>query len=174
MLPRHNAETYQCNELTRNPSKNARPQSSQLGEPLWIDPGLKRRTGARELISTFIFPHIFASEEKATTTLTAAVVWKLTDSDDTLLMVVVVVVVVTLKPSQCPATCCSSSCAMLHLLTAPVTVYCCHTLPAQDPSLSPSWDLVDRRTRNRPCFTALGKAGVGPYRMAPRAHLTGL
>ena len=33
--------TYQGNELTRNPSENACPQSSQLAEPPWIDPGLK-------------------------------------------------------------------------------------------------------------------------------------
>ena len=30
---------------------NIRPQSSQLAEPLWTDPGLKSGTGVRELIS---------------------------------------------------------------------------------------------------------------------------
>ena len=37
------------NELTRNPSGNTPPQSSQLAEPLWSDPGLKNdaRTNLR-------------------------------------------------------------------------------------------------------------------------------
>ena len=30
--------TNQRNELARNGSRNDRPQSSQLGEPLWTDP----------------------------------------------------------------------------------------------------------------------------------------
>ena len=50
MLSRYE-ETYHGNEFTRNSSGNARPQSSQLTEPLWSDPGLKIRTGVRELIS---------------------------------------------------------------------------------------------------------------------------
>ena len=41
MLFRHSAGTYQGNELTCNSSGKASPQSSQLAEPLWIDPGLK-------------------------------------------------------------------------------------------------------------------------------------
>ena len=41
VLSRHSMGTYQGNELTRNPSENACPQSSQLAEPPWIDPGLK-------------------------------------------------------------------------------------------------------------------------------------
>ena len=45
-------EIYQENELTRNSSGNTRPQSSQLAEPLWIDPGLKSGISVRELIST--------------------------------------------------------------------------------------------------------------------------
>ena len=40
------------NELTRNLSGNTRPQSSQLTEPLWTDPGLKSGNSVRELIST--------------------------------------------------------------------------------------------------------------------------
>ena len=44
--------TYQRNELTKNLSLNARPQSSQLAEPLWTDPGLKCAIGVRELISS--------------------------------------------------------------------------------------------------------------------------
>ena len=40
------------NELTRNSSGNARSQSSQLAEPLWIDPGLKSGFSVHELIST--------------------------------------------------------------------------------------------------------------------------
>ena len=33
--------TLSGNELTLNLSWNIRPQSSQLAEPLWIDPGIK-------------------------------------------------------------------------------------------------------------------------------------
>ena len=33
-------------------SGNTRPQSSQLAEPLWTDPGLKSGISVRELIST--------------------------------------------------------------------------------------------------------------------------
>ena len=39
-------------KFTRNSSGNARPQSSQLAEPLWADPGLKSGIGARQLTST--------------------------------------------------------------------------------------------------------------------------
>ena len=39
-------------ELTRNLSGNTRPQSSQLTEPLWTDPGLKSGNCVRQLIST--------------------------------------------------------------------------------------------------------------------------
>ena len=39
------------NELTHNLSGNA-PLQSQLAEPLWTDPGLKRGIHLRELIST--------------------------------------------------------------------------------------------------------------------------
>ena len=39
-------------ELTRNLSGNIRPQSSQLAEPLWTDPGIKSRISVRKLIST--------------------------------------------------------------------------------------------------------------------------
>ena len=77
MLPRHSVGTYQGNELTRKMSGNARPQSSQLVEPLWTDPGLKRRNGARELIFTLkkkklgrgmihrTYPKVFALEKEA-------------------------------------------------------------------------------------------------------------
>ena len=45
--------TYQETiELTRNSSGRTRPQSSQLAEPLWTDPGLKNGISVRELIST--------------------------------------------------------------------------------------------------------------------------
>ena len=37
-LFRRSVVTHQGNELTRNSSENARPQSSQLAEPLWTDP----------------------------------------------------------------------------------------------------------------------------------------
>ena len=33
--------TYQENDLTRNLSGHVRPQSSQLAEPLWTDPGVE-------------------------------------------------------------------------------------------------------------------------------------
>ena len=44
--------THQRNELTRNSSRNARPHSSKLAEPLSTDPGLKSEITLRELIST--------------------------------------------------------------------------------------------------------------------------
>ena len=47
MLSRHRVGTYHGNELTRNSSKNACPQSFQLAEPLWADPGMKRDRFAR-------------------------------------------------------------------------------------------------------------------------------
>ena len=56
MLSRYSGGTFQGNELTRNWSGNARPQSSQLAKPLWTVPGLKKKSGGigvRELISTF-------------------------------------------------------------------------------------------------------------------------
>ena len=40
------------NELTRNSSGNTWSQSSQLAEPLWTNPGLKRGISVRKLIST--------------------------------------------------------------------------------------------------------------------------
>ena len=52
MLSRHSVGTYQENEFTHNSSRNARPQSSQLAEPLWTDPGLQSGTGGHKLIST--------------------------------------------------------------------------------------------------------------------------
>ena len=39
------------NELARNLSGNIRPQSSQLAEPLWTDPGIKSGISVHELIS---------------------------------------------------------------------------------------------------------------------------
>ena len=47
------------NELTRNLSRNIRPQSSQLAEALWTDPGIKSGISARELTSTSIFFFFF-------------------------------------------------------------------------------------------------------------------
>ena len=43
----------QGNKLTRSWSGSARPQLSQLTEPLWIDPGLKSGIEVRELITTY-------------------------------------------------------------------------------------------------------------------------
>ena len=40
------------NELTRNLSGNIQPQSSQLAEPLWTDPSIKRGSCVYQLIST--------------------------------------------------------------------------------------------------------------------------
>ena len=51
-LPRHNMGTYQGLELTGNTSGNTRPQSSQLAEPLWTDPGIKNGISVREQISS--------------------------------------------------------------------------------------------------------------------------
>ena len=48
MLSRHSVETNQGNELTRNSSGNARPQSTQLAESLWTEPNLKGGTGGCE------------------------------------------------------------------------------------------------------------------------------
>lgn len=36
-LSRHSVGSYQGNELSRNSSRNAHPQSSQVAEPLWTD-----------------------------------------------------------------------------------------------------------------------------------------
>ena len=44
-------EASQGNKLTRNSSGNAQPQSSQLAEPLWTDPGIKSGIGVHEPIS---------------------------------------------------------------------------------------------------------------------------
>ena len=52
MLSRHSLGTYQENDPTRTSSGNARPQSFQLAEPLWTNPGSKSGIGGRELIST--------------------------------------------------------------------------------------------------------------------------
>ena len=52
LLCRHSAGTYQENELTRNLSEDTRPQSSQLAEQLWTNPGLKSGISVRELICT--------------------------------------------------------------------------------------------------------------------------
>ena len=51
MLPRHSVRAFKAIEPTGNSSGNAHLKSSQLAEPLWIDPGLKSETGVRELIS---------------------------------------------------------------------------------------------------------------------------
>ena len=50
-LSRHSVGTYQENELTRNSSRNTQPESSQVAEPLWTDPGSKSEISVRELIS---------------------------------------------------------------------------------------------------------------------------
>ena len=49
LLSKHGVGTY---PETRNLLGNIRPQSSQLAEPLWADPGIKSTISVRELIST--------------------------------------------------------------------------------------------------------------------------
>ena len=81
-LSRHSVETYTGSELTSNLSGNIQPQSSQLAEPLWTDPGLKSEISVRELISATEknkikkrwrgmngrkFSKVLAREEKAVT-----------------------------------------------------------------------------------------------------------
>ena len=50
VLFRHSVGTYLGNELTRKSPGNTWPQSSQLAETLWTDPGLKNGIVVRELI----------------------------------------------------------------------------------------------------------------------------
>ena len=45
------------NEFTNKLSRNIRPQSSRLAEPLWTDSGVKNGTSVRELISTHTHTH---------------------------------------------------------------------------------------------------------------------
>ena len=45
-------ENLSGNELSLNAPGNIPPQSSQLAEPLWTDPGIKSDISVRELIST--------------------------------------------------------------------------------------------------------------------------
>ena len=52
LLSNYSVGTYQENDLARHSSGNVHPRSSQLTEPLWTGPWPKRRTDARELIST--------------------------------------------------------------------------------------------------------------------------
>ena len=52
MLSRHSVGTCQGNKLTCSSSGNTQPQSSQLAEPLWTDPGIKSGICVRKLIST--------------------------------------------------------------------------------------------------------------------------
>ena len=65
------------NELTCSLSGNIQPQSSQLAEPLWTDPGIENGISVHELISiskkkrqekSEYSPQILTNEEKATTT----------------------------------------------------------------------------------------------------------
>ena len=58
-LLRHDVETCQGNELLRNSSWNARPQSFQLSELLWTDP---LRPGKEELMRGGCF--LFKEEEE--------------------------------------------------------------------------------------------------------------
>ena len=51
-IGRTTIQSLQMKTLTHFLSFYARLQSSQLAEPLWIDPGLKSGTGVRELIPT--------------------------------------------------------------------------------------------------------------------------
>ena len=52
-LCRYSVGTYpETSSHVRNLLGNIRPQSCQLAEPLWTDPGIKRGISVRELIST--------------------------------------------------------------------------------------------------------------------------
>ena len=51
-LSRQSVGKLSGNEFIRNSSGNTQSQSSQLAEPLWLDPGLKCGISLRELIST--------------------------------------------------------------------------------------------------------------------------
>ena len=54
-IPTYSVRNCLENELTRNSSGNARPQSSHFAEPLWTNHGLKSvKSGisARDLVST--------------------------------------------------------------------------------------------------------------------------
>ena len=51
-LSRHSVGTYQETSSHATRRGNTQPQSSQLAEPLWTDPGLKNGISIRELIST--------------------------------------------------------------------------------------------------------------------------
>ena len=78
------------NELTRSSSGNIQPQSSQLAEHLWTDPGLKsgikcartilhfkkkkRKAGGEWMVQNY--PKILTGEDKATTT-AWLVMWRL-------------------------------------------------------------------------------------------------
>ena len=74
-LSRYSVEIYQATNSHATRQGNSRPQSSQLAEPLWTDPGLKSEISVRELISIQkkkkcrrgsnapTFPQIFGSEE---------------------------------------------------------------------------------------------------------------
>ena len=81
-LSGHSVGTLSGNELTCNSSGNTQSQSSQLAEPLWTNPGVKRGISVRKLISnkkkerkkaqagnelSNILPGVFARGEKATT-----------------------------------------------------------------------------------------------------------
>ena len=50
-LSGHSVGTLSGNELTCNSSGNTQSQSSQLAEPLWTNPGVKRGISMRKLIS---------------------------------------------------------------------------------------------------------------------------
>ena len=50
-LSRYSVEIYQATNSHATRQGNSRPQSSQLAEPLWTDPGLKSEISVRELIS---------------------------------------------------------------------------------------------------------------------------
>ena len=51
-LSKHSVRTYQETSLHATRQGDTRPQSSQLAEPLWTDPGLKSGISVHELNST--------------------------------------------------------------------------------------------------------------------------
>ena len=50
-LSRHSVGTYQETSSHATRRGNTQPQSCQLAEPLWTDPGLKSGISVRELMS---------------------------------------------------------------------------------------------------------------------------
>ena len=64
MLSGHSVGTYQETSMHATCQGNTWPQSSQLAEPLWTDPGFESGIGVRELISTHTHIHTLTHTHK--------------------------------------------------------------------------------------------------------------